>query len=236
VLIARRAALSYGVPSLGELLACGLSRNGVATRVRNGHLHRRHRGVYALGHPRLPLEGHFLAAVKACGGFAVLSHFAAAVLWRLIAWDARDVDVTVPGSAPRRHAGLRIHRARHLEPQDVTVHRGIPVTSPARTLLDLAAVVDAGRLRRAVREAEALRRADTRAILDVLRRAGRRPGAPAMRRLIADGPAPTRSELEDVLLDLVLRDGLARPDVNVPLVIGGRRVRSSRLTASACWA
>lgn len=216
--------MSWGVLSLDELLACGLSHDAVTTRVRNGHLHRVHRGVYAVGHLQLSLEGHLLAAVKACGRRAVLSHYAAAVLWRLLRWDGRKPEVTVAGSATRRRAGLRVHRVGSWAPGDVTFRHGIPVTTPARTLLDLAAVVDEQRLRRAVREAQALRLADAAAMLDVLRRAGPRPGCIALRRLVTEGPAPTRSELEDVVLELILRGGLERPDVNVPLLIDGRRV------------
>src|SRR4249919_3056011 len=74
VLVARRAADAWGVVSLDELFACGLSRNAVSERVRGGRLHRIHCGVYAVGHENVPLEGRFLAAVKACGPSAVLSH------------------------------------------------------------------------------------------------------------------------------------------------------------------
>ena len=74
MLVARRAADAWGVLSLDELLACGLSRTEVRNRVRNGRLHPILRGVYAIGHPNVPLEGRFLAAVKACGPTAVLSH------------------------------------------------------------------------------------------------------------------------------------------------------------------
>ena len=81
--VARRAAERWGVLSLAELRACGLAREAVGVRVRNGRLHPLHRGVYAVGHANVPLEGGFLAAVKACGPRAVLSHASAAALWGL---------------------------------------------------------------------------------------------------------------------------------------------------------
>src|SRR4051812_15963582 len=110
VLVARRAAPGWGVLSLDELRVCGLSRNAVAVRVRNGRLHPMHRGVYAVGHARVPLEGCFLAAVKACAPGAVLSHFAAAAYYGFVRWDGRHPEVTVVGTSTRRHRGIRVHR------------------------------------------------------------------------------------------------------------------------------
>jgi very-short-patch-repair endonuclease len=216
--IAELAAEQWGVLSLAELRRCGVSRDGAADRVRNGRLHRIHRGVFAVGHANLPLEGRFLAAVKACGDNAVLSHLSAAALWGFVPWDDRHPEVTVPGTATRRHARIRVHRSRTLRPEDITRHRSIPITSPARTLLDLSSVLRHDPLRRAVRQAQSLRLVSPRALLDVAPRSGQ------LARILATGPAPTRSELEDAVLDLILQGGLQRPDVNVPLVLGGRRV------------
>ncbi|HVL95435.1 MAG TPA: type IV toxin-antitoxin system AbiEi family antitoxin domain-containing protein, partial [Solirubrobacteraceae bacterium] len=98
--VAALAAEQFGVVSLDELRACGLSEKAVRVRVARGQLHRLHRGVYAVGHPNVPLQGRFLAAVKACGEGAVLSHLCAAVLWGLLDWAEREIDVTVPGAAP----------------------------------------------------------------------------------------------------------------------------------------
>src|SRR4051794_35088878 len=87
VLVAQRAASQHAVLSVSELHACGLDDHAIAVRVRNGLLHRRFRGVYAVGHPLLSLEGCFLAAVKPCGPDAVLSHYSAAGLHELLEWD-----------------------------------------------------------------------------------------------------------------------------------------------------
>jgi len=212
------------VLSLGELSACGLSRDAIGVRVRNGWLHRMHRAVYAVGHPNPPLEGQLLAAVKACGTGAVLSHFAAAALWGFVPWDERHPQVTVVGSATRVVPGIRVHRTQLLTVADVARHRGIPITSPGRTLLDLASVCDPRLLRRAVRQAQALQRVNVRQLVQMLQRLRGRRGARNLAAIVATGPAPTRSELEDAVLDLMLSGGLAHPDVNVPLLLSGRRV------------
>ena len=129
--------------------------------------------------------------------------------------------VTVPGN--RRVPGIRVHRSS-LDPQDVTRHKGIPVTTPARTLIDLAAIVNERGLRHAVRRAQGHRRISLPHLLRTLDRLGPRRGTTTLRRIIATGPAPTRSVLEDVLLDLLLAAGFEHPDVNKPIVIDGRRV------------
>jgi very-short-patch-repair endonuclease len=168
--------------------------------------------------------------VKACGPGAILSHFAAAALWAIVQWDDRHPEVTIPGTALRRHRGLRVHRTRELSARDIAIHDGIPVTSPARTLVDLASILPYQPLRSAVRRAQVLGRANVPQLASALGRAGRRPGVAKLRRIIATGPAPTRSELEDVVLDLILGSGLAHPEVNKPLLIDGRRV-----IPDFCW-
>jgi hypothetical protein len=222
--VARIAAEQWGVLSLDELRACGLSRNAVVVRARNGLLHRMHTAVYAVGHPNPPLEGRWLAAVKACGADAVLSHFSAAALWDLVRWDDRWPEVSVVGPGTRAHPGLRVHRTATLGVPDVTRHRGIPVTSPARTLLDLASLLDYRPLRRTVRQAQSLRRVNIQQLTEVLGRLRPRRGVHNLARIVATGPAPTRSELEDIVLELILRGGFAHPDVNVPLSLGERRI------------
>jgi very-short-patch-repair endonuclease len=223
VRVARAAAEQWGVLSLDELFACGLLPGAVATRVRNGRLHPIHRGVYAVGHRKLPLEGRFLAAVKACGASAVPSHHSAAALWGFMPWEERYPEVTVVGPSSRRHPGLRVHRTRSLDLDDRTRHRAIPVTTPARTLLDLAATLDPKPLRAATRRAQSLYRVNVRQLAETLARHRGRKGAARLADIIATGPAPTKSELEDVVLDLILRGGHVHPDVNVPYYVEGRR-------------
>ncbi|MEA2316098.1 MAG: hypothetical protein QOD44_287 [Solirubrobacteraceae bacterium] len=221
VRVADLAAEERGVLSIEELLACGLSHQAVARRVRSGRLHALHRGVYAVGHTSLSLEARFLAAVKACGQTAVLSHFSAAALWGIVRWDDRDPEVTVLNS--RGHAGIRVHRSTALTRADTTRRDGIAVTTAARTLVDLAGQLGERPLRRAVREAQSLQRASLPQIAAALRRAGRRHGTTKLANIIATGPAPTRSELEDTVLDLILKGGFRHPDVNKALVLDGHR-------------
>jgi hypothetical protein len=224
ICVAQMAAESWGVLSLDELRACGLTKKAVGSRVRNGVLHPLHQGVYAVGHPNVPLVGRFLAAVKACGPSAVLSHYSAAALFGFVEWDDRYPEVTVAGSHSRRHPRLRVHRTRSLDPRDVGKQDGIPVTAPVRTVLDLAATLNDRSLRGAIRRAQSVRQVNLSQLLEFLDQAGPRRGVARLRRIVASGPAPTRSELEDVVLDLILRGGLAHPDVNVPLSVAGRRI------------
>ena len=219
--LARLAAEQWGVVSADDLRRCGLSYQAVEVRVASGRLHVVHRGVYAVGHPAIPLQGRFLAAVKACGPDAVLSHFSAAALYELVRWDGRYPEVTAPIN--KRHAGIRVHRSSMLEVDDVTRHHGIPVTTPARTLVDLAATFEYRALRRTVREAQR-RLVTVRQLVDTINRLGPRRGVTKLAKILATGHAPTRSELEDAVLDLILAGGLEHPQVNRPLTIDGRRV------------
>jgi hypothetical protein len=170
------------------------------------------------------MQGRLLAAVKSIGRGAVLSHFSAAALWRFVDWDNRYPEVVIPRSGASSHNGIRVHRTSSLEPRDIARHEGIPVTAPARTLVDLAAVVNHHLLRSAVRRAQSVRRVNVPQLASTLRRLGPHRGARNLNRILATGPAPTRTELEDVVFDLILDGGLAPPDVNKPLLVAGRRL------------
>jgi len=165
-----------------------------------------------------------LGAVKACGPGAVLSHRSAGELWEFLDAEDRRPEVTVLGPGTRLAPGIVVHRTSQLAARDRTRHEGIPVTTPARTLIDLAAALTEAELRHAVRRAQGLRRVNTRQLLEVIGRLGPRRGSRRLSEAIATGPAPTRSALEDAVLDLLLRAGFEHPDVNRPLVIEGRRV------------
>lgn len=209
--LATLAAGQSGVVTRGQLLAVGFSAAAVQRAVQAGRLHVRHRGVYAVGHPVLPREGRWLAAVLACGDGAVLSHRSAAALWDLRASSRALVDVT---SARHRTAprGIALRRTVRLAPWEVTVHAGIPVTTVSRTLADLAAVLRLRDLERTLERAETQQVLDARA---VLRSATCRSGAVAVRRVLAAWrPSRTKSELEVALLLLIERSGLPRPEVN----------------------
>jgi predicted transcriptional regulator of viral defense system len=138
-LVSTLAASQHGVVARGQLRALGLTESGITRRVDAGRLHRVHRGVYADGHPALGARGRWMAAVLACGPEAALSHASAAALWGLRPSAATEIAVTVPANVTRTVAGVRVHRARSLGAADVAAHHDIRVTSPARTILDLAA-------------------------------------------------------------------------------------------------
>lgn len=147
----------HGVISRRQLLELGLSSDAIAHRLARGRLHQLHRGIYAVGRPKVSLHGKWMAAVLACGPEALLSHRSAAALWGLIDQRGAIVDVTVPATALRRRPGIRAHRRGPPLPR--AEHEGVPVLSVAATLLDLAADDDP-RLESAVNAADRLDRLD----------------------------------------------------------------------------
>ena len=158
-----------------------------------------------------------MAALLACGPGAVLCHRSAAALLDLRACGGQTVDVTVPSRAGRARDGIAVHRGAGLARADLTEVSGIRCTSVARTLLDLAEVVDRRTLERALDEAEVLRVYDQRALDDVLERAGRRHGRSVLEAVLAEhaiGTTLTREELEARFLALCDEARLPRPRVN----------------------
>jgi very-short-patch-repair endonuclease len=196
LLITRLAARQHGVVSTAQLLAAGFTHDSIRRRVDAGWLHRIHRGVYAVGHRNLTHQGWWMAAVLACGEGAVLSHRSAAMHWGLLGARKRRVDVTVPSTSGRSlRKNIQVHRSTGLTPKAATIRKGIPTTTPARTILDLRRVVDRPTLEGAVAQAEILH-------LPI----GNVPGL---------HHEPTRSELERRFLRLCRRHGLPKPEVNV---------------------
>jgi hypothetical protein len=166
-----------------------------------------------------------MAAVLACGPLAVLSHRSAAALWDMRPRSPFVPDVCVPTRAGRGQPGIAVHRSGTLDARDVTTHRGIPVTTPARTLIDLAEVVPRRVLERAMDEAEAELRLDWRTVRDAIARHPGRVGAARVRSVLDRhdvGSTLTRSALEEMVLDSCDRHGLPRPEVNA--TVGGLEV------------
>jgi very-short-patch-repair endonuclease/predicted transcriptional regulator of viral defense system len=220
--IAAYATERHGIVTLAELEALGLSARGVRHRVATGRLHRLHRGVYSQGRPSR--EGRWMAAVLASGTGALLSHRSAAALWGIRPETGPRIDVTVAGSTGRAHPTIAAHSGARIASADVSRRDGIPCTSLARTLLDLAAVVDRSALARAIDRSEELRAFDLDAIEEVLDRCRRRPGTVALRAALADyaGATDLRSVAEERFLALVVDAGLPRPRANrwIPLDAG----------------
>ena len=210
------AGSQHGVVTIGQLLALGLSRAAVEGRIRRGRLHRLHRGVYAAGHTALPRDGRLIAAVYACGEAALLSHRSAGAAHGLLTWSPPRIDVVVPGPrAPR--PGIELHRSRSLTDRDRTLVAAVPVTTVARTLVDLADVLQERQLARAVARAEDLRAFDLRALEDVQARVPGRRGRHRLNRVLAAYRPELhflRSEAERRLKLLCEEHGLPQPQFN----------------------
>jgi very-short-patch-repair endonuclease len=210
------AARQQGMIATSQLAAAGLDGGAVARRCASGWLTRRHRGVYQVGPIAGPLAAE-AAALLACGRRAVLSHRTAAGRWALlILAEGEPVEVTIAGRDPGKHRGVRTHRVRSLVAEDVTRLNGMPLTSPARTLLDLAWSVSAVALARLVEEAQLKRLVSPADLRRALERGHGRPGAPRLRAVLGadEEPALTRSEAERRLLALVRAAQLPAPRAN----------------------
>ncbi len=221
VAIAALAGRQHGVVSRRQLDELGLTRNEIEGRLARGRLHRLHQGVYAVGHRVVSLRGRWMAAVLAAGPGAVLSHRDAAAVWDLRPSQRKRLEVT----APRQHKrpGIDIFTTR-LELDEVTAVDRIPVTTVARTLLDLAAVLPRSQLERAMERAEALQLTDVVPLDALLERHRGHRGTAALRERLERGikPALTRSELEDRFLAFLDAHGLPRAEVNSHLQLGDR--------------
>lgn len=218
------AQRQHGVVAHRQLTDIGLSPSAIRRRLGLGRLHPVHQGVYAVGHSRLSGHGRWIAAVLACGPGALLSQGTAAALWAILPSSSAQIHVVAARTRTRR-PGIALHRPRYVPEEDRAVMDGIPATSVARTLVDLAGVVPRQRLKHAVDEAERLQLFDLRAVERVMHRSPGRRGLTALRALLCDyrGPPPaTRSELERRFLDLCHEAGLPRPQVNV--LVGGHEV------------
>lgn len=213
------AETQHGVVSVAQLYALGLSKDEIAGRVHAGWLRRVHRGVYAVGRELLSFEGKLLAATLACRG-SMISHLSAANLWRIHSERAAAVEVTVRRPGGGGPKGLLIHRSLTIHRGEATIRAGIPVTTPARTLLDVAGILSPRQLERAADEAERLHGCDTAELIGMV--AGHRGhrGAGALGRLLRThelGSTMTRTKLEEAFLGLCRQHQLPQPLVNAPL-------------------
>jgi very-short-patch-repair endonuclease len=216
-LIAALARRQHGVVSRVQLLDAGVGREAVQHRLDHRRLHPLYRGVYAVGHRVLTPDGRRMAGVLAMGPGAVLSHRAAAAHWGIRHFSG--VEVTLQ---QRRHQrpGIRIHQLS-LPSDEVTTARGVPITTPTRTLFDLAAVVPRIQVERAIHEADVQRRNDHLSLPDLLKRYPRRRGAGTIRAILRDGARRTRRELEARFVAFVERFALAKPEFNAHLLVAG---------------
>jgi hypothetical protein len=211
--------------TLPQLQSLGLSSRAVRSRVAAGRLHRRYRGVYSVGHDITPWQGHFMAAVLACGEGAVASHEAAARIHGLLEKAGR-LHVTVPGRRVRV-PGIDAHRTDRLPPHEIELAERIPCTSVARTIVDVAERGDKRRTEKMMDRAEQLRIFDLSAIQRALDEGGGRGGTRLVRSLLGtEAGGMTRNELEERFFAICEGAGLPRPEVNLPIVLpdGGPHV------------
>jgi very-short-patch-repair endonuclease len=201
------ADAQYGVVTHEQLHDLGYGDEAIKHRIRRGRLHRIYRGVYVVGRKELSQEGKWMAAVLACGDDAALSHDSAAGLWRMTREPAAPIHVSVLGDR-RSRGDIEVHPRPELH---MTTHKGIRVTTPAQTLIDLARTWSQSDVEQAIGEAEFRRLISLRALRAAAAKAGNR-GA-ALRRIIDRVTfRVTQSELEREFLRLLERAKLPVPE------------------------
>lgn len=210
-LIAAVAVEHDAVVTYAQLRALGLGRGAIAYRCKRGLLHLKHVGVYRWG-PMESVRTNVRAAVLACGDNALATHHASLALHGVRSLPDGPIDVTTIGRhvAPR---GVRSHTVRSLQPADRRMLRGIPASSPARALLEVAAELTPRELAGAVEQAQIKRLVTKAQILAAIECSPRRRGAAALRAL-AEDPQFTRSRAERMLVALLRAARLPEPVFN----------------------
>lgn len=220
---AELAAEQRGCISLAQALACGLSREGVSRRVRGGRWRRALPRVYVIFGTPESWERSLFAAWLWGGDRAVVSAGSAAALWGFPGFPRAGVHIAHP--AKRSRHGIVVHRVG-LEPRDVTTLDGLPVTTAARTLADVARVLTGAGFDSAFHHCLHLRLADARELADLAaRRAGAGyAGAPLLRRALTAyaGDRPAASPLEARCARLLGRSNLPAPKRQHEVTAGGK--------------
>jgi very-short-patch-repair endonuclease len=222
--IAALAARQKGIVSRVQLLAAGIPPGVITRLIREGFLHPLHRGIYAVGHLALPQYAKEQAALLACGRGAVISSRSALYLWGIVDRPPAEIDVTVAGRHCRKRQGIRLHLTSAIDKRDVRTRHGLPVTFPARALIEFAADAGGDELADALAEArvrELIREGELEAAVAT---AGKRAGAARMRAFLREEgePAVTRSRAERRFRKLLQEAHLPQPKVNAR--VAGREV------------
>jgi very-short-patch-repair endonuclease len=201
------------VVTRAQLIGLGLNDQAIGHRLQTGRLHRQRRGVYAVGSPRLTRHGVLIAAVLYCGPDAAASHGTAAEILEIRPAQRGKIEVSVPASMDRRPPGLRVHRRATLTARDVTRRHGIPVTTPVRTLVDLATRLSRRELEAAINEADKRDLVDPEALRAALDGLAGQPGvAPLRATLDRRTFTITDTDLERLFLPIARRVGLSLPE------------------------
>jgi very-short-patch-repair endonuclease len=221
--MAALARAQHGVVARRQMLELGFSRRQITGGLQRGRLHEIFLGVYVVGVKRISRKGRWMAAVLAAGDGALLSHRSAGRLWELLPPAVEWIDVASPPGRVVRRKGIVAHESV-VAPDERAVVDGIPVTSPFRTVFDLAAVLDRRGLERAWHEAEVQGLRDRVSLPMLLERYPRRRGARNLRALLeTDEPVGlTRNEFEEAFVAFVDEYELRRPRMNGTLALRGR--------------
>jgi hypothetical protein len=235
--ISATADIQHGVISRKQLRSRGLKEGAITHAATTGRLHRVFRGVYALGYRRIGERGRLMAAALACGKGAVVSHRSAGALLELLDQGPVVIDVIAPGTRGRQIDGIYLHRVRPPRLDETGTMHGIPCTSPARTLVDLAGTVGDWTLRSAFERAAHHRLLDIAAIEASID--PRRRGMKGLLALIDHwrSAAPltkTRGKLKSPLEAKVL-PLLARPDIPAPLINAPVAIAKGRIEVDFLW-
>lgn len=217
------AAEQHGVIARRQLLELGFSVRAIEHRLARGRLHRVERGVYSVGRPELSRLGRWAAAVLGCGPHAVLSHRSAAALWGIADERPDSIEVSMLVSSVRRRPGILLYVRPKLRSSDLTTSHGIAVTSPVRTLIDIARSLDRSRLERAVNDADRLQLTNPEALYEALDSHRGQRGVGPLRALLGERTFRlTDSELERRFLRLV-------DDAGLPIPVTGTRLNGFKV-------
>jgi len=202
----------HGVITRSQLLALGMGPRSIEHRIASGRLHPFMRGIYAVGRPEVTEHGRWMGAVLACGSEALLSHHSAAALWGIRKTEQEVVHVVLPAALPKRRPQIRAHRRVGHDLPGPRESRGIPVTHPVATLVDLAASLPTGQVEAAINEADHLNLVDPERLREEVALLPRWRGVGSLRRLL-EGPvlALSSTQLERRFLPLALAAGLPTP-------------------------
>jgi very-short-patch-repair endonuclease len=228
LIVAWIAERQLGLITAAQLHRAGVGRGSIDWRLAHGLLHRVFRGVYLVGHS-VPVAGALeFAGILAVGDGSLVSHRSAAALFGLARRPLVEVEITVVERDCRSRDGLRVHQVRQLSAKDRDRKAGIPVTSPARTIVDYAATANAAELEYAIAEAFAHTLTDERQIFAAIERVPSHAGVSSLRAILTQpgGASRTRSGGERAMLKLIRAAGLPAPRTDV--MIAG-------FTADFCW-
>jgi very-short-patch-repair endonuclease len=211
------ASKQKGIVTRGQLLRAGLSPEQIRFAIEHGVLIRLYRGVYAVGHVALAPWARDLAAVLACGPHAVIGYWSAAYVWGLVEGPPDQIDVILTGGRRRPKPGVRLHLDSTLDTHDLRNRHNLPITSPARTIIDLAAETPIDQLERLIAEARVKGLIRDGELEKALQRNVGRSGTRRLRAVLeVEGkPGITRSEAERILRRVLRQAGLPQPQTNI---------------------